>query len=227
LLALSAKLSVGGLFCDLTKAFDSVNHIVLLSKLGFCGINGSIGKLIKSYLNDRYRRTLINNNYSLGISDWQTVLLYNDNLPYLMNKISKPILYIDDTSMLCSNSDMVEHVNELKMTLDKINKCFMVNSLSLNFNKINYMHFSSNLNIKSNVNVNYEDVQINSTCNIKFLGLITDTTLSWKDHINYLVTKLSAASYSIQTLSVVMTQESLKMIYFAYVHSVMSYGIIL
>jgi hypothetical protein len=65
-----------------------------------------------------------------------------------------------------------------------------------------------------------------STCNIKFLGLIIDSSLSWKDHINHLVTKMSAASYSIRILSVVMTQESLKMIYFAYVHSIMSYGII-
>jgi hypothetical protein len=67
---------------------------------------------------------------------------------------------------------------------------------------------------------------IDDTCNIKFLGLITDSSLSWKDHISHLVTKLSAASHSIRILSVVMTQESLKMIYFAYVHSVMSYGII-
>jgi hypothetical protein len=72
-LALDGKLSVGGLFCDLAKAFDYVNHTVLLSKLEFYGINGSIGKLIKSYLNDRYQRTLINSNYSLGISDWQKV----------------------------------------------------------------------------------------------------------------------------------------------------------
>jgi hypothetical protein len=70
LLELDGKLSVGGLFCDLGKAFDSVNHIVLLSKLEFYGINGSVGKLIKSYLNDRYQRTLINSNYCLGVSDW-------------------------------------------------------------------------------------------------------------------------------------------------------------
>jgi hypothetical protein len=81
------------------------------------------------------------------------------------------------------------------------------------------MHFSSISNIESNINVNYGDIQINSTCNIKFLGLIIGSSLSWKDHINHLVTKLSAASYSIRILSVVM-------IYFAYVHSVMAYGII-
>jgi hypothetical protein len=55
------------------------------------------------------------------------------------------------------------------------------------------MHFSSISNIKSNINVNYGDMQINGTCNIKFLGLIIDSSLSWKDHINHLVTKLSAA----------------------------------
>jgi histidine ammonia-lyase len=67
LLALNSKLSVGGLFCDLTKAFDSVTHDVLLSKLEFYGINDGFGKLIKSYLNDRYQRTLINNDHSMGI----------------------------------------------------------------------------------------------------------------------------------------------------------------
>jgi hypothetical protein len=125
---------VGGLFCDLAKAFDSVNHTVLLSKLEFYGVNDSIGKLIKSYLNDRYLRTLINSNYSQGVSDWQKVkqgvpqssvlgpllfLLYINDLPYLINKISKPILYADDTSILCSNSDMVEHEDMLKMIRDK------------------------------------------------------------------------------------------------------------
>jgi hypothetical protein len=68
-LASISKLSVGGLFYDLTKAFDSVNYSVLLSKLKLFGISGSIGRLITSYLNDRYQRTLINNDYSLGISE--------------------------------------------------------------------------------------------------------------------------------------------------------------
>ena len=70
LVAFDNKLTVGGLFCDLTKAFDSLTHDILLSKLEFYGITGNLGKLIKSYLKDRYQRTLINSNYSMGISEW-------------------------------------------------------------------------------------------------------------------------------------------------------------
>jgi hypothetical protein len=54
----------------------------------------------------------------------------------------------------------------------------MVNSLSLNFNKTNYIHFSSKLNIETNVNVNYGGVPINNNCNIKFFGLIIDSIFS-------------------------------------------------
>jgi hypothetical protein len=55
---------VGGIFCDLTKAFDSVNNNILLSKLEFYGITGGANKLIKSYLNDRHQRVLIKDKYS-------------------------------------------------------------------------------------------------------------------------------------------------------------------
>jgi DNA repair photolyase len=59
------------IFCDLTKAFDYVNHNVLLSKLEFYGIKGRANNLIKSYLSDRYQRGLIKNNCSNEcFSDW-------------------------------------------------------------------------------------------------------------------------------------------------------------
>jgi hypothetical protein len=64
LLALNNKLAVGGLFCDLTKAFNCVNHDVLLARLEFYGDNNMAGKLVKSYLTDIYQRTLINSNYT-------------------------------------------------------------------------------------------------------------------------------------------------------------------
>jgi len=65
---------VGGIFCDLPKAFDYGNHYILLSILEFYGITGSANNLIKSYLNDRYQRVLIKNKYSKNcFSEWEEV----------------------------------------------------------------------------------------------------------------------------------------------------------
>jgi hypothetical protein len=57
--ALNNKQIVGGIFCDLRKAFDCVNHEILVSKLELYGIKGIFGTLIKSYLKDRYQRVII------------------------------------------------------------------------------------------------------------------------------------------------------------------------
>jgi hypothetical protein len=64
LLTLNNQLTVGGIFCDLVKAFDSVNHDILLSKFEFYGFRGKTNAPLRSYLSDRYQRVLINNSFS-------------------------------------------------------------------------------------------------------------------------------------------------------------------
>ena len=64
LAALNDKLTVGGIFCGLEKAFDSVNHDILLSKREFYGFKGKTNAWLRSYLSDRYQRVLINNSAS-------------------------------------------------------------------------------------------------------------------------------------------------------------------
>jgi hypothetical protein len=66
LLALNNKFSVGGIFCDLSKTFDCVNHDVLLSKLEFYGITGKSNYIINFYLSDRHQRVFINNKHSVN-----------------------------------------------------------------------------------------------------------------------------------------------------------------
>jgi len=73
--------------------------------------------------------------------------------------------------------------------------------------------------------LNYKSNYIKSSTNTKFLGLIIVDSLSWKAHIDQMMSKLNTACFVIGTIQV-MSQETLRMVYFAYVHSIMSYGII-
>jgi hypothetical protein len=180
LMVLNNRLTVGGLFCDLTKAFDCVNHEILLAKLDFYGINGMARKLIKLYLTDRFQRTLINNNSSKGVSSWHKLrqgvpqgsilgplafLVYINDLPCLINKSSKPILYADDTSILCINPNSSELEKAINAILIKINEWFSVNLLNPNLNKTNCIYFRSKQNLLKNININCGDAKIYNTNN--------------------------------------------------------------
>ena len=72
---LNNRIIVGGLFCDLQKAFDCINYDILLSKMKFYGITGVANKLMESYLRNRYQRVIINahNNSNGYYSKWKKV----------------------------------------------------------------------------------------------------------------------------------------------------------
>jgi hypothetical protein len=71
---INKKLSVFGIFCDLTKTFDIVNNDILMTKLEYYGIVGIFGELIKSYINNRYHSVMIKSLYASNhVSSWELV----------------------------------------------------------------------------------------------------------------------------------------------------------
>jgi len=73
--------------------------------------------------------------------------------------------------------------------------------------------------------LNYQGNYVKSSSNTKFLGLIIDDSQLWKSHIDQMMSKLNTACFVIRTIQAVMSQ-TLRMVYFAHIHSIMSYGII-
>jgi hypothetical protein len=76
------------------------------------------------------------------------------------------------------------------------------------------------------IHINYDSDQIVNASNTKFLGLIIDNTLSWKGHVDWRMSKLGSACYAIRAVKLYMAQGTLRMIYFSYFHSVMTYGLV-
>lgn len=153
LVATNDKCLVGGIFCDREKAFDCLNHNILLRKLEFYGIVGKFQALIKSYLSERYKKVLtdnINLNNSIA-SNWGRVtqevpqgsilgplffLLYINDLPKITSTDAKIFLYADDTSLIVTNPNLEDFKTTMNKIFLEVNKWFKANLLILNLKKI-------------------------------------------------------------------------------------------
>jgi len=242
LLSFERRNFVGGIFCDLQKAFDCVNHEILLDKMKLYGISGIPNKLVKSYLESRYQRVSVYNNKPHNLSSsWIHVkhgvpqglilgsllfLIYINDLSLSINKLAKPILFADDTTIIISNANPDEFQKNINSIMTEITSWFQSNLLSLNYNKTHFMQFQTKKQIEGEIQIlppNSINSNINST---KFLGVIINNSLSWKDHITAITSRLNKACYAIRLLKPFLTMNTLRMIYFSYAHSVLSYGII-
>jgi hypothetical protein len=155
LTSLDKKGYVGGLFCDLQKAFDYVNHNVLLEKVNFYGLSGSEIKLMPLYLGNRYQRIIMKyiklNKVS---SKWERVkhgvlqgsilrpllfLIYINDLPLFLKKLGQPILFAYDTSIIISNSSPEEFRSNIISVLNETVTWFNTNFLTLNCDKTHFL----------------------------------------------------------------------------------------
>jgi hypothetical protein len=110
--------------------------------------------------------------------------------------------------------------------LQDINKCFTTNLLSLNADKTQYIQFVTKTSSLIYLHIMCKNKEIANTCNTKFLGLTLDNTFSWKNHIDTFVPKLSSACFAVRAVTPFLSQEFLKMVYFSYFRSIMSYGLV-
>jgi len=207
-------------YCDLSKAFDSICHKVLLSKLNFYGVRGIPYNLIQSYLLNRKQRV----NFRGEVSTWSPItqgvpqgsilgpllfILYMNDLQE--QKVADDIcLYADDVSLL-NKAPTYENVKlETQKSLKSCEDWFKANALILNKNKTKTLTFTTTGGC--------EDP-------IKFLGIWFESDLKWNKHIEELTNKLAKSIFSLKYMMKGSTYQAARMSYFAGFHSQISYGI--
>jgi len=220
---------VGGIFCDLTKAFDCVNHDILLHKLQYYGVRGNGLLWFKSSLANRKQKVCISANTlnQETSSSWEEIIngvpqgsilgpllfiIYLNDLPCGFQQENKPVIYADDVSVILTASNETELKTQISQMLDYMTEWFSVNGLSMNMNKTNIMKFLPSNRQNNNFQFMHHSKLLVAANNTKFLGLELDKHVNWKSHIKKILPKLSAACYVIQRLYSSCDINTLKMI---------------
>ena len=198
---LDEKYQVAGVFLDLSKAFDSLDHEILLYKSNNVGIRGLPLQLLSSYLTDRVQTVYCNSSFSTfgtikqGVPQGSILgpvlfLIYVNDVVHASNKCSFTI-FADDTSLIYAEENINDLHNTVQDDLRCISEWILCNKLKLNIQKTNLILFKnrSQHHVIPSVKLNNEEIQ--QVQQVKFLGIFVDEHLNWKSHINYITSKLS------------------------------------
>ena len=224
------------LFLDLSKAFDTVNHSILLSKMDFYGIQDLENHWFKSYLQKRKQRVFVNGVLS-------KTLPVNSGVP--QGSILGPLLFLiyindvtnatsyfnirlfaDDTSLTVSGHDLDFLIQKVNMEFQKILDWLSSNKLTLNLSKTKYIIFQPRQKVNYNLYppVMLADQVIEQTHNFKYLGVIMDSNLSWHDHIDYISDKISKSINIMTKIKRHLGTKPLLSIYYSLVYPYLTYG---
>ena len=226
------------IFLDLTKAFDTVNHNVLLHKLEtLYGFRGIALELMQNYLSNRKQYTKLNDsksnlsNIKYGVPQGSSLgpllfLLYVNDLP--MASEFDTILFADDTFLALSDNNLFNLQNRVNTELSKIDFWMKNNKLQVNYSKTHYLLFDKQLNrsCSTNLNISSNSTALKRVKSVKYLGIYIDENLSWSSHIQHLSLHLSRYSGLFYRIRKFLDQKTLCMLYHSLIHSRIQYGIV-
>ena len=222
------------LFLDLSKAFETVNHNILLSKLEHYGIRENSLKWFRSYLENRKQLVKYNIQTSslqdINLSVPQGSLLgptlfniYINDITLSLNKL-KSVLYADDSCFYLSHTNISTATNIINSELETLGSWFSSNRLTLNYEKSHFVLFSRKKRIQNNIQpIKINDINITQVHSTVFLGVTLQDNLSWKTHINQIINKLNKFAGILYLIRNSLNSHSLKLIYFSLIYPTFTY----
>ena len=223
----SGKL-VGAIFIDLSKAFDTLSHSILISKMQSYGIRGAALQWFTDYLFDRSLMCEVDGQRSepqsltCGVPQGSILgpilfLIYFNDFDSCL-KHSKVIKFADDTVVYLSRKTQVDIEQDLNIDLQKISDYFTKNELVINLKpgKTETITFGTRKRLNHNnesTSLQYNHQPISSTKEYKYLGTILDQTLSFNENFHRVYKKTSSKLRLLWSLKFYLSPESLIKVY--------------
>lgn len=247
--SINEKTPIVSIFLDMSKAFDFVNHKLLLTKLEKYGIRGQALLWLESYLigrmqcveivklTDQNRNILTKTcvksqllNICSGVPQGSVLgpllfLLYINDLPNATPH--KCLLFADDTTLLIKSNNKETFQTDINGAIDNVITWLTKNQLHINVDKTKIMQFLSYQTTPLTLKVTYNNIPISEVDDYKFLGLTLDKNLNWKMHIDSLCKRIDRFVFALRRLRQTVSTEAATTAYYGYVASLLSYGIIL
>ena len=212
-------------FIDLKKAFDTVNHNILLEKLNYAGIKNNLLKLIKNYLTNRSQRTICNGKLSeiqditCGVPQGSILgplffILYINDIEEMLGE-STFQLYADDTVIYCSDKSIDLAEKRLQNLMNKFYKWCMQNVLTINTKKSKLMVFGtrSKINRIENVEITINRQNLQFVPTYKYLGFNLDQSLNYKYHLGTVINNISFKLYLFSKVRRFLNEKSAIIVY--------------
>ena len=225
-----------GVFMDFSKAFDTVDHSILLRKLDSVGIRGIAGDWLRSYLSNRSQYVSYNNfdsnelTINCGVPQGSILgpllfLMYINDISNVSPALL-PILFADDSNIFLEDTDIDNMIRRVNNELINVLVWIHANKLSLNIDKTKFMIFHTRgKSTASDLNININGKVIQRVNNCKFLGVTIDSTLNWSEHIKVIKNKISKGLGILCKARKVLDASTLETLYYSFIYPYLTYGI--
>ena len=228
----------GIVFLDFKKAFDLVNHHILLEKLKLYFPNSTTVDFIRSYLSERQQYTCIDGKKSekgqilSGVPQGSVLgplffLIYINDLPLQLDNSINIDLFADDTSIYASGPNINSINTTLQYNMNKANNWCKTNDMIIHPDKTKSMIIATRQKQQKTtqkLNLTLESSTIEQVKQHKMLGLWIDSGVSWNLHIDKLIKKISRNTFLLSRLKLFTNTHNLKMFFNAHIMSHINYA---